>query len=422
MYLPFLYRFIFRFITPFLLIRLWLRGNKNPAYRQHIDQRLGYAPKLSGCVWLHAVSLGESIAATPLIKALLARYPDIPLLITNTTPTGRAHIHKVFANSVIQAYLPYDTPGSIKRFIARTQPRIAIIMETEIWPTLLAELKHHTIPSVVANARLSKRSHDRYKQLGAWIASTLQSISHILPQSQLDADHFLSLGANKDSTSVTGNIKYDATLAPGTEEKAQQWRSHWGDRFTWIVASTHPGEDEKVLDAHEAVLKQHPNALMLIAPRHPERFDDVAKLIEQRGHGYCRRSKQEWPSGDQSVFLLDSLGELTTWYGCADAAFVAGSFATIGGHNLIEPALHCCPVISGPHLNNFVAMSELMKERDALRVVQNPKELAQTILIYQQNPEQAQKDGKAAYAVTQEHQGACDRIMTHVVELVADSL
>ncbi len=420
MYLPLLYRFVFRLITPFLLVRLWLRGKKNPAYRQHISQRLGYAPKLSGCLWLHAVSLGESIAATPLIKALLARYPDLPLLITNTTPTGRAHITKIFGDSVIQAYLPYDTPGSIKRFITRTQPRIAIIMETELWPTLLSTLKQHSIPSIIANARLSERSRDRYQRLGNWMASTLQNITRILPQSPLDAEHFLSIGAHADSTPVTGNIKYDATLAPGAEAKAQEWRSHWGDRFTWIVASTHPGEDEKVLDAHEAILKQHPNALMLIAPRHPERFDAVADLIEQRGHRFCRRSKHQWPSEDQSVFLLDSLGELTTWYGCADAAFVAGSFATIGGHNLIEPALHRRPVISGPNLNNFVAMSELMKERDALRVVQDPKELAETILNYQQHPEQAKKDGEAAYAVTQEHQGACDRIMAHIVELLGN--
>ncbi len=419
MCLPFLYRFTFYCITPFLFIRLWLRGRKNPAYRTHYKERLGFAPELSNCIWLHAVSLGESIAATPLIKLLLKEYPNTPLLITNTTPTGRAHIERCFGDQVTQAYFPYDTRRFVDRFLNRTSPRIAIIMETELWPTLLDRLNTHSIPSIIANARLSSRSMKRYAHLASWMQSTLQKINLILAQSDRDADHFKQLGAKKEHVIMTGNIKYDARLSQETIDLAATWRSHWGKRFTWIAASTHDGEEALLLKAHAQLCDNNSNTLLLIAPRHPERFDLVASLIEEAGFSYCRRSRNEWPTEEHSVFLLDSLGELTTWYGCADVAFVAGSFAPIGGHNLVEPSLHQKPVITGPNLSNFVAMSQFMLAKKALTIVDDTDSLVKAVSHYESHPDDATRDGQAAYAACQEHQGACDRLLNHIKALLS---
>lgn len=351
----YLYTVLFYLALPGVLARLWWRGRRAPDYRLRWGERFGYcAPVPDGCIWLHAVSLGETRAALPLIRALRERYPQRPLLVTTTTPTGSRQVRQSLGDSVHHCYLPYDLPGAIARFLVRTRPALGVVMETELWPNLFHACAAASIPLVVANARLSERSVRGYAWLPGLTRDTLACISLIAAQSEADAHRFAQLGMDPARLRITGNIKYDLSLPSGLRAQgAELRRSLFGERSVWIAASTHQGEDEQILTAFDTLRTAFPDLLLVLVPRHPERFDEVAGLCRARGLRLIRRSEQRACRRDTQVFLGDSMGELLLFYAAADVAFVGGSLVPSGGHNVLEPALLGVPVVFGPHMFNF---------------------------------------------------------------------
>ncbi|MFI4954956.1 MAG: lipid IV(A) 3-deoxy-D-manno-octulosonic acid transferase [Gammaproteobacteria bacterium] len=406
----FLYTILLYSLVPFALIRLWWRGRKNPAYRQRWEERLGFVPKhTDNPVWVHAVSVGESIAAIPLIRKLLAE--QNPVVVTTMTITGGERINALFGSQVTHYYLPYDLPGAVRRFIKRVKPRVGILMETEIWPNLYARCAREQLPIILANARLSPKSAKHYGYFLPLFTPALQRLTFIAAQTQMDADRFLALKANKEKLSVMGNIKFDIEVPDKARVEGQQLRSAITSRPVWIAASTHKGEEELALKAHSQIRQKIPNALLILVPRHPERFAQVAELIEQQGFTLNRRSTQDataLPSVD--VFLGDTMGELLTFYAAADVAFVGGSFAPIGGHNVLEPAALAVPAVTGPNTFNFTEIMSLMQQAHGCIQLQNPEQLSGTIIDLLTDTTKREDMGNAAYQVVQTNRGSFARL------------
>ncbi len=413
-----LYNLLTYLIVPLALLRLYWRGYQDPEHRHRWRERLGYvAPLPSGCLWIHAVSVGEARAALPLIRALRARYPDYPLLVTTTTLTGSRQVREALGAHVHHVYVPYDLPGAVQRFLQQTQPRIAIIMETELWPNLLRQSAHAKIPILLANARLSERSARNYSRMvGTLTASMLQDISLIAAQTDADAERFRTLGASGVKVEVVGNIKYDLTLPGDLFEQGQTLRQEFlgKSRPVWIAASTHAGEDEQLLDALAQVRKNQPDVLFLLVPRHPERFNKVATLCQQRGFKVARRSEQRPCSLDIAIFLGDSMGELLLFYAASDLAFVGGSLVAKGGHNVLEPALLGLPVLFGNHMFNFSEIGQRLLAAKAAWQVKDSAELAATVGRLLANPELCQHIGKRGQAVVECHRGALNTLLKRV--------
>ncbi len=308
-------------------------------------------------IWLHAVSLGEMSAAAPLLRALRLRYPEIPLVVTTATPAGRARAAALFAGDADIRFLPFDTPGSVKRFLARTRATAAIIMETELWPNLLRECERRGIPVLLASARLSAKSVLRYRRFSSLFAGVFSKNLLVAAQSAEDAERFKSIGAAAERTLIVGNVKFDLEVDAGIFQAGRALRTMYaGTRPVWIAGSTHAGEEEQLLDAHAALLESTPNAVLLVVPRHSDRFASVAELLTRRGVRFARRSRmasgeeaQQLPR-DAPVLLVDTIGELATLYASADVAFVGGSLVPVGGHNLLEPAALGLPVADRPLL------------------------------------------------------------------------
>jgi 3-deoxy-D-manno-octulosonic-acid transferase len=340
-----LYIVISYLAAPLVALLLFWKGLSNRAYWERFEERFGFGALRLGVpsIWVHAVSVGEVVAASSLIANLRKRYPEYPVVVTTVTPTGAQRVRDLFGDDVLHSYAPYDMPGSVRRFFARMNPRLAIVMETELWPNMYAECGARGVPLVLANARISPRSVERYRR---FIGLFKEALSHgilIAAQSEQDAERFLSLGANPERVLVTGNLKADVTFQPGMTEAGRDFRAaHAAARPVWVAASTHAGEEEAALAAHELVLAQSPDALLLLVPRHPDRFAAVAELLERRRVSFQRRSLGETPARNDTVFLVDSLGELPKFYAAADVAFVGGSLVPIGGHNLLEPAVLGC--------------------------------------------------------------------------------
>ncbi|MEP6221516.1 lipid IV(A) 3-deoxy-D-manno-octulosonic acid transferase, partial [Marinobacter sp.] len=356
--LHFFYSLFFRIALPFVLLRLWWIGRTNPEAFVRWQERLGYVEAFDEpVIWVHAVSVGETIAAAPLVKALLRRNPDIPILMTAMTPTGSARARALFGDRVHYAFSPYDTPGAVRRFVGRVRPRALVIMETELWPNMIALSRQREVPIFLINARLSSRSARGYERVASLVRPLLRSISWIAAQAEEDAGRFLRIGATPESVSVTGSIKFDVEVSDEVRAESSGLRAALGaDRPVWIAASTHDGEDRQILEAHQQILEHFPNALLMIVPRHPERFDDVARLIDAMGLSLVRRSQSGSDGGGKvgsEVYLGDTMGELLMLYGASDVAFVGGSLIERGGHNPLEPAAWGIPVVSGPHIFNF---------------------------------------------------------------------
>lgn len=407
-----LYSLIFTLCMPLILLRLLYRARKAPAYRQRWHERFALGGDVRpGGIWLHAVSVGESIAAAPLVRQLLYRYPHLPVTITCMTPTGSEQIRKLFGDQVGHAYLPYDLPWLQRRFIKRLRPHIGIIMETELWPNLVHEAKAQEVPLVLANARLSERSARGYRRISWLVGPMFAALDWVAVQTQAEAMRFERLGVSPDAMQVTGSIKFDLQPEPEIVQQAAALRATWGQRPVWIAASTHAGEDEQVLAAHKQVLASQPEALLVLVPRHPERFKDVAGLVETLGMPMVRRSSGDIPAHTDQVFLGDSMGELMMLYSCADVAFVGGSLVASGGHNYLEPAALGLPIISGPHRYNFVEISELLEGAGALRQVRDAKALAATVLTWLEQPDAAHRAGASGQTVVQDNQGALARLL-----------
>jgi len=408
-----LYTALFYLGLPLVAIRLWLRSRKAPAYAKRIGERfsLGLPAMQAGGIWVHAVSVGESIAAAPMIRALLARYPQLPITVTCMTPTGSERIQALFANEsrVQHCYLPYDLPCAAARFLDRVQPKLAVIMETELWPNHIDQCARRGIPLALANARLSERSAKGYARFAGLTAPMLGQMSLFAVQTDAEAQRFLQLGARPETVQVTGSIKFDLSIDPQLLQRAAELRQQWQamERPVWIAASTHEGEDAVVLDAHRQLLASYPNALLILVPRHPERFNSVFELCQQQGFATVRRSSGEPVSATTSVLLGDTMGELLFLYALADSAFVGGSLVANGGHNLLEPAALAKPVISGPHLFNFLEIAAMLREAGALQEVDDAEGLAVAVQRLFELPRDAQKMAEAGLKVLKANQGPC---------------
>ncbi len=421
-------RFIYALLTylllPAFLVHLLWRSRLNPEYRQRIGERFGFGmPRLNrDSIWIHAVSVGEVQAAAALIRELQARHPDTPLVVTTMTPTGSARVLELFGERVAHSYLPYDAVSSVRRFLDWSRPQLAIIMETELWPNLYNECGSRNIPLVLASARVSPRSVRGYRRLVSLFKETLSHGIVIAAQTSADAERFRSLGASSERTHVTGNIKFDFELPADTTALGSELRSaHAPDRPVWIAASTHEGEEAQVLAAHELVLQRQPDALLLLVPRHPERFEAVADEIGATGMPYVTRSSGVVCAADTKVFLGDSMGELTTLYAAADVAFVGGSLVAIGGHNLLEPAALSIPVVAGPHNFNAADIAELFSESGAVELVSDAESLAASVLRLLNDPDERARRGSAGQRVVAGNRGALKRLLKMLQPLLPAS-
>ncbi|WP_460066889.1 lipid IV(A) 3-deoxy-D-manno-octulosonic acid transferase [Pseudomonas sp. S2_H08] len=419
-----LYTALFYLGLPLVAIRLWLRARKAPAYARRIGERFSYGmPTLQpGGIWVHAVSVGESIAAAPMIRALLQRYPQLPITVTCMTPTGSERIQALFANEprIQHCYLPYDLPCAAARFLDRVQPKLAVIMETELWPNHIHQCAKRGIAVALANGRLSERSAKGYGRFGKLTAPMLAEMSLFAVQTEAEAQRFRDLGARPETVEVTGSIKFDLTIDPQLLQRAADLRGQWQalERPVWIAASTHEGEDEVILDAHRRLLTNHPDALLILVPRHPERFNSVFELCQREGFTTVRRSTGSNVDAQTSVLLGDTMGELLFLYALADSAFVGGSLVANGGHNLLEPAALAKPVISGPHLFNFLDIAAQLREAGALAEVDDAEGLAVEVQRLFELPRDAQRMADAGLAVMRRNHGALQRLLDGLGRLI----
>ena len=410
-----LYTLLLHLALPLIALRLALRARKAPAYARRINERfsLGLPAMKPGGIWVHAVSVGESIAAAPMIRALQAHYPDLPITVTCMTPTGSERIQALFGESVQHCYLPYDLPWAAARFLDRVQPRLAAVMETELWPNHIHQCAKRGIPVALANARLSERSARGYARFGKLTAPMLAELSLIAVQTQAEAQRFLDLGARPGCVEVTGSIKFDLKIDAELPQRADALRQQWQatTRPVWIAASTHAGEDEIILAAHRQLLSNHPDALLILVPRHPERFNSVNELCLSQGLPTRRRSTGEAVQAGDQVLLGDTMGELLFLYALADIAFVGGSLVANGGHNLLEPAALGKPVLSGPHLFNFLEIAAQLREAGALSEVENAVQLADKVAALLNEPSEIRRMSQAGLSVLKANQGAQEPLL-----------
>lgn len=420
-----LYTLLFHLGLPLVALRLFLRGRKAPAYRERIGERfaLGLPPLRPGGIWVHAVSVGESIAAAPMIRALLERYPQLPITVTCMTPTGSERIKAMFAGEprIQHCYLPYDLPWAAGRFLDRARPKLAVIMETELWPNHIHQCSKRGIPVALANARLSERSARGYARFAGLTRPMLAQMSLIAVQTEAEAQRFRDLGARPECVEVTGSIKFDLKIDEQLLPRARALREQWGaaQRPVWIAASTHDGEDALVLAAHKQLLEMHGDALLILVPRHPERFDAVHALCREQ-FATVRRSSGAVVEAQTRVLLGDTMGELLFLYALADIAFVGGSLVPRGGHNPLEPAALALPVIMGPHVFNFLEISGMLKAAGALQEVDDAEGLAMAVRRLIELPRDARRMGEAGVAVMRANQGALQRLLEGLGALVRD--
>ncbi|MFA7553078.1 MAG: lipid IV(A) 3-deoxy-D-manno-octulosonic acid transferase [Spongiibacteraceae bacterium] len=415
-----LYTLLFYLITPLILLRLAYRASKAPAYRQRLAERFGlfstegFKQPLKDCIWVHAVSVGETIAAAPMVKKLQQQYPTTPIVVTTMTPTGSERVRALFGDEVFHVYAPYDLPGPIKRFLQRLRPKLLVIMETELWPNTIHYCHKNAIPVVVANARLSAKSAAGYQRFAALIQPMLTKVSTIVAQSQADADRFLSLGLPPTQLIISGSIKFDVEISAELQNHAAQLKQQWSQQDTRLIilaSSTHEGEDEIILNAFKQLLAHAPNTLLTLVPRHPERFDKVAGLIQQSGLSCQRRSISDTPSASTQVYLGDTMGELLLLYGCANIAIVGGSFIPSGGHNMLEPAAWGLAIITGESDFNFAAASALLQQQNALIKTTDADSLFAALNTLSHSATQRQTMGTAAVNAVAANRGALARLM-----------
>jgi 3-deoxy-D-manno-octulosonic-acid transferase len=418
-----LYTLAMYLVTPLIMLRLFARGVRYGDYHRRWRERFGFfhAPGFRGSLWVHAVSVGEVSAAEPLVKALRRDYPNAPLVLTTVTPTGSERVRQLFGDSVFHVYLPYDLPFAVSQFLRRVRPRLAIIVETEIWPNLYFACHKRGIPMMIVNARLSERSLRGYKPLYGLVRSALRCVRQISAQSRTDAARYRLLGAEPSQIVVSGNLKFDMPVPDGAVAEGAKLRGQWGARRpVWIAASTHEGEEMAVLEAHLEVLKRLPDALLLIAPRHPERFKAVEHSVHSLGFALATRSVDRVPAAAHQVFVIDSMGELMPFYAAADLAFVGGSLVPIGGHNVLEPASLAKPVLVGPHTFNFEEITlTLIREGGAVRVA-DQRQLGRDALELLRDAARRGRMGEAAREVFDSERGAVGRVMTLIDGLLQE--
>ncbi|EPD3053238.1 lipid IV(A) 3-deoxy-D-manno-octulosonic acid transferase [Proteus mirabilis] len=410
-----LYQVLLYLIQPLIWLRLLLRSRKAPAYRKRWGERYGFcrgkvAPH---GILLHSVSVGETLAAVPLVRALRHHYPDLPITVTTMTPTGSERVRSAFGDDVYHVYLPYDLPGSVNRFLTTVDPKLVIIMETELWPNLISQLYRRKIPLIIANARLSERSAAGYQKLGSFVKTMLRKITLIAAQNQEDGERFIVLGLKRSHLHITGSLKFDISVTPELAAKAVALRRQWAaHRPVWIATSTHEGEEAIVLDTHKKLLAQFPQLLLILVPRHPERFAKAEQLTQEAGFKYTLRSSDAIPDAQTQVVIGDTMGELMLLYGIADLAFVGGSLVERGGHNPLEAAAHAIPVLMGPYTFNFKNICAKLDQAEGLITVTDSDSMATAIASLLNDEDYRRYYGHHAVEVLHENQGALLRLLT----------
>lgn len=402
----------------------FFRGLGNRTYWDRFGQRfgMGYPRLVGGCIWVHAVSVGEVQAAVPLVNALTERFPDRHLLITTVTPTGAARVRLLFGDSVEHCYIPFETPNAVTNFFNAMEPEIALIMETEIWPNLYHECGRRIIPLVLVSARISPKSARSYRKLLPLFKETLSHGIVIAAQSEVDADRFRSLGAAAERTWVTGNIKFDIEMVEDLPERgALLRRDNFEDRPVWVAASTHDREEKLVLYAHRQVQKRFPAAVLVLIPRHPERFATVRTLLHKEGFRFVSRTDGLPCTSDTEVYLVDTMGEVPLFYAAANVAFVGGTLVPIGGHNLLEPAALGRPVITGPHLFNTQDIANMFERLGASITVNNADELGTAVADLFSDPELAKDIGAHGMEIVRQNRGSLERLLTLLEPLIGNT-
>lgn len=406
-----LYTVLIILATPLLLLHLAWRGIAQRAYWRGWGQRFGFVPRSVQAVpvWVHAASVGEVQAALPLIETLVRQHGNGRVWVTTTTPTGAAHLHAALGTRVLHSFAPYDLPGAVSRFLDTVRPQKAVVMETELWPNLIHGLHRRSIPLLIANARLSPRSRRGYGRLPRFTRSVLSQVGYVAAQSDSDARHFTALGAPR--VGVMGNLKFEIVPPAAQISAGAALRAQLGSqRPVWVAASTHAGEDDSVLAAHAQLLTVRPDAVLILVPRHPQRFDDVAQLIEKRGWTFARRSSGRAPVAG-AVYLGDSMGEMFTYLAAADLAFVGGSLVPVGGHNVLEPAALGKPVMFGPHMHNFLAARELLLSAHAAEELANDDALAPSLVRLLADEKLRLRMGEAGQRAVNTNRGALQRLL-----------
>jgi 3-deoxy-D-manno-octulosonic-acid transferase len=410
--LRYVYSAVLYLMLPLVLARLWWRGRTLAPYRQHWAERLGRSRSRFPArpIWIHAVSVGEVRAAVPLVAELQRGLPRLPVVFTTTTPGGRQTVRDLFGPDQTCVYLPYDLPGAVRRFLDRLAPAAVLMMETELWPNLYHSLRSRGVTLLLANARLSRASLRGYRRLGALTRSTLGCARYVCAQSEADAARFLTLGADPQRVLVCGSLKLDAGLPDRFEQRRSQTDlrlAHAGP--VWIAGSTHPGEEAAVLQAHREVIRGYGSALLLLAPRHPERAAAVADLCARAHLSWRRYSHIVGLERGVQVLIVDSFGELATLYGSAAVAFVGGSLVRRGGHNPVEALLAGTPVLSGPHVGNFAQLFEALQREGAARLVAGPETLAEALIAWFDDDASRCNAAAAGRRVIERQRGAAAR-------------
>ncbi|VAW74864.1 3-deoxy-D-manno-octulosonic acid transferase [hydrothermal vent metagenome] len=400
---------------PLAFLRLWWRGFRQPAYRSHWRERLGYVSgpvENSDVVWIHAVSVGEVRAAAPLVNALLQRDPGAALLITTTTPTGRDTVAQLFSERVQCCYLPWDLPFVVQRFLSSFNPQKLIVMETELWPNLFHSVKQRGIPLYLVNARLSDASLRGYRRVLPLARKTLSCVTSIAAQSEADVSRFIALGAPEERVQCAGNLKYEVELPTDFDQRRSRLRQQFGQRTLWVAGSTHPGEDPIMLSAHARLLQRYPDCLLLLVPRHPERAKEVAALCTQSGMRVVLYSElAELLSENTRVVVVDVLGELVYLYGLAPLAFIGGSLVPHGGQNPIEALQAGCAVISGEHVENFADSYRELECAGAVSCIKAEADLVKVVDDLLGDAELRQRQLVAAEQVLDGNRGALGRVL-----------
>ncbi|MBV52919.1 MAG: 3-deoxy-D-manno-octulosonic acid transferase [Coxiellaceae bacterium] len=409
----FLYTALFYLLLPFVFLRLLWRSRRNSHYRKRWSERLGYVPVQieQPAIWIHAVSVGEVIASIPLVKSLCSHYPDHRIVMTTTTPTGSDQVLRCLKEYVTHFYLPYDLPSCIHRFIRRRRVEAIIIMETELWPNLLNVHYKKNLPIIIANARLSAKSKRRYNCIKPLVKRLLSQVSVVIGQTDLDIQRYIKLGLQPDRAQVSGNIKFDLTIPQDIFLQASKLRERIGigGRPTIILSSTHEGEEKIWIPILKSIRKQIPDVLLLVAPRHPDRFDAVRRLLTAHDLVVMRRSLGQVVNQKTDVYLCDTMGELLQFYAVSDISFVGGSLVPVGGHNLIEPAALGLPVMTGQYLQNFDMIKKQLLSECALLIVSDPQSIIENMVALISDQQARKAMGVRAKKVVEANHGALQR-------------
>lgn len=412
-------------LSPLIVWRIWREQVLTYSRLQRLGMHLGALPPRPR-IWLHCASVGELRAARPLIEGLLDRYPTHSLLLTTMTATGAAQAHTLISEQSVASqarlahrFLPLDFPGAAKRFIRTVQPELAIMFETELWPNLLHACYQQQVPVAVVNGRLSPRAFKRYQALRPLMASALAKVDWLGAKSPEDAERFNALGCSAAKTTIVGSLKFEMPSQDKALNEGEHLHHQLGARPVWVAGSTREGEEALLLNAHRQLLQRYPTALLILVPRHPQRFDEVTKLCQTEGWQLSRRSQQQPVTAQTQVYLGDTLGELGTLYAAGSVAFVGGSLVPLGGHNILEPAALGRPVLSGPYIDNFADVAEPLLGVGALTLVDSPETLADALASYLDDPKLANQIGNAGRETVDSHKGALERTFVGLGRLLS---